>query len=652
MPLTSGVKLGKYEILALIGKGGMGEVYRAKDTKLGRQVAIKVLPEALARDPDRLARFEREAKVLASLNHSNIATIYGVEEGVEGTALVMELVEGDTLAVPQLLDAALKQARQIAEALEYAHERAVIHRDLKPANIKVTPEGKVKLLDFGLAKAIEDPAEPSDPSNAASNSPTVTLGHTRTGVILGTGAYMSPEQANGKPTDRRSDIFSFGAVFYEMLTGKQAFTGESMGDTLASVLKLEPDWKALPPETPPAIVRLLHRCLAKDRKQRLQAIGEARIVLESPFVEDAAPPKPSRDRREAVFAALALVATALALWGWLRPKPPDTHAVMRFQDTVSMAHFPGAVVLSRDGSRLAFVGGPQGQIYVRMLDQFEARPIPGTEGADFLSFSPDGQSISFMTFASGGTQQLKKISIAGGPAQKLATAGTALGPPVQSWEEDGNIYFASEGVLQRISQNGGQPQAIAAPDNKKGERYYVGPQLLPGGTQLLVSIYVGGSFSSHQVVALNLQTGAKKILLDHAGITQYVAVELGSAMGYLLYWDLTSGSLMAAPFDAKRLEVKGAPVSVTDGISASRLVGWGQFGISDSGTLAYVPGTAPQGPARTLVWVDRHGAEQPISAPPRAYDRPSLSPEGDRVAVGIQYARGGGPGTSIFGSTI
>ena len=283
MPLPSGTALGSYEIQSLIGAGGMGEVYRARDTRLKRVVAIKVLPPAFAADPQRMARFQREAEVLASLNHPGIAAIYGLEE----RALVMELVEGQTLAGPLPLDTALNYARQIAEALEYAHERGVMHRDLKPANIKITPEGVVKLLDFGLAKAIEDPVPSGDPSE----SPTLTLGATRAGVILGTAAYMSPEQAHGKAADRRADIFSFGAVLYEMLTGKRAFTGESVGDTLASVLKLDPDWKNLPAETPESIRRLLKRCMAKDRKQRLQAIGEARITLENPGSE-AEPPSP------------------------------------------------------------------------------------------------------------------------------------------------------------------------------------------------------------------------------------------------------------------------------------------------------------------------------------------------------------------------
>jgi serine/threonine protein kinase len=307
LSVTIGTKLGSYEITALIGAGGMGEVYRARDTKLKRDVALKVLPEAFASDTDRMARFHREAEVLASLNHANIAHIYGLEE----RALVMELVEGETLSSPLPIETALNYTRQIADALEYAHERGVIHRDLKPANIKVTPEGVLKLLDFGLAKAIEDPGGPAgDPSN----SPTLTLGATRVGVIMGTAAYMSPEQASGRIADRRSDIWSFGAVLYEMLSGKQAFAGESVSDTLASVLKLDPDWDALPAATPAAIRKLVRRCLTKDRKRRLQAIGEARIVLETLGEQDAAPPATAPSRSRLSMAAIAALTVVRLLW--------------------------------------------------------------------------------------------------------------------------------------------------------------------------------------------------------------------------------------------------------------------------------------------------------------------------------------------------
>ena len=382
MPLVVGSRLGPYEIVAPLGAGGMGEVYRARDTKLKRDVAMKVLPEALARDPDRMARFQREAEVLASLNHPNIAHIYGVEE----RALVMELVEGDSLRGGLPVETALNYAKQIAEALEYAHERGVMHRDLKPANIKVTPDGVVKLLDFGLAKAVEDPLTPSDPAN----SPTLTLGATRVGVIIGTAAYMSPEQASGKTADRRADIWSFGAVLYEMLSGKQAFEGESVSDILASVLKLDPDWDALPSATPPAVRKLMRRCLTKDRKQRLQAIGEARILLENPGRDQpTAPIAISRSQLAITLAAICgvlVLALATLAFVHFREKPPASPALMRFQiplpEKASVSTF---VSVSPDGRKLAFSApASDGRLalFARALDAIEPRLLAGTEAFD------------------------------------------------------------------------------------------------------------------------------------------------------------------------------------------------------------------------------------------------------------------------------
>jgi serine/threonine protein kinase len=356
MSLAVGSKLGPYEILALIGAGGMGEVYRARDTKLKRDVALKVLPEAFARDLERMARFQREAEVLASLNHPNIAHLYGLE----GPALVMELVEGETLKGPLPIDTVVNQARQIVEALEYAHERGVIHRDLKPANIKITPEGVVKVLDFGLAKVLEE----DQLTGSGADSPTLTLGHTRAGVILGTAAYMSPEQAVGKSADRRSDIFSFGALLYEMLTGQHAFKGESAPEILVAVARDEPEWAKLHADIPPAIHTLLRRCLTKDRKQRLQAIGEARIVLENLAggIEVPGPEGAPAKARATLFpwvaAALAVmtIIAGIALWGWLKPTPPEAHTVVRFETTLPVADTEGNLALSPDGTRLAFVG--------------------------------------------------------------------------------------------------------------------------------------------------------------------------------------------------------------------------------------------------------------------------------------------------------
>jgi Tol biopolymer transport system component len=619
MPLPPGTALGHYQIQSLIGAGGMGEVYRAHDTRLKRDVAIKVLPNVFARDPDRMARFQREAEVLASLNHPGIAAIYGVEE----RALVMELVDGPTLAGPLPLETALNYARQITEALEYAHERGVMHRDLKPANIKITPEGVVKLLDFGLAKAIEDPVPSGDPSE----SPTLSIGATRAGVIMGTAAYMSPEQAHGKAADRRSDIFSFGAVLYEMLTGKRAFTGESVGDTLASVLKLDPNWNQLPAETPEPIRRLLKRCLAKDRKQRLQAIGEARIILENPAAEPAAQPAaPVRAGYSAWIAAgvLAIVA-AVALWGWLKPTPPEPRPLTRFTYQSSAKGIP-IPVLSRDGSRIAQGGGPQAGVSLRLMDEFDAKPIPGSEGTgNPPCFSPDGQWIAF---AGAGGTQLKKVPVTGGAALTLAEGLTAVG--FCDWGQDDNVYFSVRGGIMRVPSNGGKPETLATADTKKNEPDYGFPQLLPGGKQLLFTMLSTGTLSGGQVGTLNLQTKEKKILLPSAGVARYAPSGPNPSVGHIVYG--RNNSLFAVSFDVNRLQV-GSPSPVLDGVFGLGPLAF--YGFSDSGTLVYASSGGLLGVgSSTLVWVDRQGAEQAIPAPARMYSANlKLSPDGGRVAV-------------------
>ncbi len=630
MPLSVGTRLGPYEILAPIGTGGMGEVYRARDVKLDREVALKVLPDTLTHDPEKLARFEREAKVLASLNHPNIGQIYAVEQD----ALVMELIEGDTLHGPLPLDTALHYARQIADALEAAHEKGIVHRDLKPSNIMITPEGVVKVLDFGLAKSSDDSAASGDPTL----SPTFTMSPTRGGLILGTAAYMSPEQARGRKVDKRADIWAFGVVLFEMITGQRPFLGEDLTEIMASVVKEEPRIELAPPR----VRRLLRKCLEKDPKKRLRDIGDVWELL-----EDAAS-QPSAERMERAtppprfgwapwgVAGFLAVLSAVALWGWLRPRPVEPQPVVRLDTPLpkSIGGGPGLAggpVLSRDGSRLAFVGGAERQIYVRMLDELDSRPIPGTEGAGFLCFSPDGQWISYN--ASG---QLRKIAIAGGPPQTLAEARTLVGPSTQSWGEDDNILYANDGVIMRIPSSGGKPEMVATPDARKGEISYFGAQALPGSDRILFSMMGSSAASSPKVVAFNPKTGAKKKLLDGLELAQYLPSKAASQIGYLIYSDLDTATLMAVAFDVKRLEVTSSAVSVLEGIRD--FVGpFFLFGISDSGTLAYVPGaSASNSTARTLVWVDRKGVEQPLSAPPRAYIFPKISPDGERVAVEIQ----------------
>jgi len=621
MRLNPGTRLGHYEVGALIGAGGMGEVYRARDTKLKREVAIKVLPDSFADDPARMARFQREAEVLASLNHPNIATIHGVEEG----ALAMELVEGETLAGPLPLETALEYARQIAEALEYAHDRGVIHRDLKPANVKITPDGIVKLLDFGLAKATEDPAESSDPSN----SPTLTLGATRVGVIIGTAAYMSPEQAGGKAADRRSDIWAFGAVLYEMLSGKQAFAGESVSDTLATVLKLDPDWNALPSNTPLAIRKLIRRCLTKDRKQRLQAIGEARIVVANP--KDQEEQQPARRVSRLPWAIAVAVASLLSLilaFGWWRAsRPPAPARLMNINFDLGSDAALGTVmplILSPDGTRIVYTsgaGGDKTQLSMRLLDRPNAAVLPGTEGANHPFFSPDGQWIGF-----GADGKLKKISISGGTAITLCDAPSFRGG---TWSENGMIVAALEsmGELSVVPESGGTPRPLLPPS--AGVRQRV-PQALPGGKSVIYTdTVIGADWDNATIQAVSFNDPTPKPLVKGGYFGRYVPTRQLSG-GHLVY--MSHGTLWGIPFDPDRLEVSGTAVPLLDDVATNAGGGEATFDFSNTGTFAYVPGTATRVP-RTMGWLDSSGKAQQLTAFPATvgYSQPRVSPDGKRL---------------------
>ena len=656
MRLSPGDHLGGYEIVCAIGAGGMGEVYRAVDTNLGRQVAIKVLPDAFANDPERLARFEREAKTLASLNHSNIAQIYGLEKAGDIRALVMELVEGPTLADriaqgPIPVDEALRIARQIAEALEAAHEQGIIHRDLKPANIKVRPDGTVKVLDFGLAKALEPISARVD----ATASPTITSPAMMTGVgmLLGTAAYMSPEQARGKPVDRRSDIWAFGCVLYEMLTGKRAFGGEDVTETLASVVKTEPAWEAIPDNVSPSLRTFLRRCLQKNPKQRLHDIADMRLALDgvfetSPFqVEESPAPARRLWRRAAPLVAAMMIGgllvglTAWRLWPSVAPQAVSRFTYSLPSDQVFRTSGRSMIAMSPDGRH--FVYNTAGGLYLRSMSALEGRLIRGTEAA--LSspfFAPNGESIGY--FQNG---QLKRISISGGAS--VVICAVPSDPFGVSWETDNTILFGQPNGIMRVSANGGTPELVIP--TKEGEQAY-GPQLLPDGNSVLFSITTATGatrWDTAQIVVQSLSTGRRTVVLRGGSDARYVPT------GHMLY--ALDDNLFAVPFDLDRVEASGEPVPVLEGIqrTGNPTVNGaaGNYGVSDGGTLVYIgPGTLPSflsgdraGPsARTLAWVDRAGREDPLPAPPRGYIYPRLSPDGTRVAV----STGGGEGIWIW----
>lgn len=652
MSISPGTSLGSFKIVSLLGVGGMGEVYRARDSKLGREVAIKVLPEAFAKDKDRLARFEREAKLLASLNHPNIASIYGLDEADGMQFLEMELIEGSTLDDRIALGAmriedALPLFSQIAEAIEFAHENGVIHRDLKPANIKVTEDGTVKVLDFGLAKALEDaPSSPGAGGTLALDSD--SAGKTGEGQILGTPAYMSPRQARGQQVDKRADIWAFGCCLYEALAGKRPFHGETATDLLAEIVKGEPDWEKLPPNVPARVRLLIWRCLQKDPKRRLRDIGEARFEL-SESGSDAsgvvpvlgatvAAPKPN-------WIAYALTAALAVGVGWLlsstlAPEASPSEATAQSSAGLSRVHRatiplpPGTefsygdadyiwtrsndtprLAISPDGSTLIF-GAREGKgvmLYQRRFEEDTAHVIPGTENAMFPYFSPDGKSIAFGTTRG----SLKTVALKSGRVSKLTSVST---PWVGRWSTDGHIYYRDNTGLRKIPSGGGKFVQLPRPDVVGFINLF---DIFPGGEWGLASIYRGGSVRTSGIWAIKFETGESRQLISEGSQPAYLPT------GHLVYF--RGSEILAAPFDLEKLEVTGDAAVVVDDV----LVDWAYevpyANFSDAGILVYASGPSLQG-RFSLVWVDRQGQIEPISGANGNYAHLRLSPDGTKIA--------------------
>jgi eukaryotic-like serine/threonine-protein kinase len=635
-PSLSGTHLGSYHIVSELGRGGMGEVYRAKDRKLQREVAIKVLPEEFAKDADRVSRFQREARLLAFLNHPNIAAIHGLEESSGKNFLVLELVEGETLREqlnrgPIPVEESLKLAVQIAEALEAAHEKGVIHRDLKPANIKVTPDGILKVLDFGLAKAFA-----AEPEANLSNSPTLSNAATKQGIILGTAAYMSPEQARGKSVDKRTDIWAFGCLLFEMLTGRAAFQGEDVSEILASVIKGDLHLDLLPANIHPRIRELLSRCIQKDLKKRYRDIGDVQFELEQVLADPGGllvQPITTVEHRTKLRAVLPWIAAALVLGAliagvsvWkLRPTEPRQvirldHDPLEGQQYSSITD--AVLAASPDGKKFAY--STTNGLYLRSVDELTAKLIPGTEGyTEEPFFSPDGKWIGYF---SGADRKLKKVAVTGGIPAVLCDVVQLDGA---WWSADSTIVYGRyPGDIMRISANGGTPESIV--EAKSGILQW--PQVLPDGKSVLYTVTIGNTPS--KIMIQSIKSGEPKELL--AGV---MARYLQS--GHIVYMRPDNFSLLAVPFDLDRLEVTGEPVAIVENVF--RYGSAPQYAVSNSGTLVYMPDiTGVLTPGRTLVWVDRNGKEEPIAAPPNFYGLPKISPDGTRLALtvhdGVNYS--------------
>ena len=632
MTLSTGTKLSHYEITSQLGKGGMGEVYQAKDTKLGRDVAIKVLPEEFAKDTDRVARFQREAKLLASLNHPNIAAIHGLEESDGTHFLVMELIEGQTLAdriktgaIP--VEESLKLALQITEALEAAHEKGVIHRDLKPANIKVTPDSKVKVLDFGLAKAFAGEQD----RVSLSNSPTLSDMATQQGLILGTAAYMSPEQARGKPVDKRTDVWAFGCVLYEMLTGQAAFQGEDVTEILAAVVKSGVNMDLLPANLHPRISEVLSRCLQKDQKKRYAGVGDAQYEIErvlgdpsGVFAQPLTAVKAKKKLRIGIpwvtaIAILCLIIASVAVW-LLKPAPPPEPVHRYPYNLPEDQQFTGPIwgkhlAISSDGTMIVYVAN--GQLYLKKTNELTASSIRGSdENPTHPFFSPDGQWIVYRSL---NDEQYKKISINGGSPVKLCEAENLSTP---TWVADDMIVFGGLGQITLFSPNKGTTEEII----KGGEQeWLVYPQILPGGKSILYSIE-SGSGEEFQFAVQSLNAEKPKFQLP-GGPARYLPT------GQIVYG--SENTLTAIRFDPNTLEILGGEIPLFDDVYRWGPASTTHVAISDSGTLAYIPGGMGTAAIGTLAWVDRKGNEELIDDTPRAYATPNISPDGTRVAFTI-----------------
>jgi serine/threonine-protein kinase len=626
----------------------MGEVYRARDTKLKREVAIKLLPDEFSRDGDRTSRFQREAEVLASLNHPNIGAIYDLLEAEGSRFLVLELVEGETLAEriargPIPLEDALDIAKQIGDALEAAHEKGVIHRDLKPANVKVSPEGKVKVLDFGLAKAMSGAnasatagshpgMEGTQAIPTLSNSPTM-LTSTMGGMILGTVAYMSPEQAKGRPADKRSDVWAFGCVFYEMLAGRSAFGGEDISDTLAAVLRAEPDWTALPADLRLSLRIVVEGCLKKDRRERIGDISAARFLMREAAGLLLPPPAPSKARRlrGILIAMAALVVGALAGIGIWISRTPTPSRVSRSTFTLPEGqNFTGTalnvVAISRDGSQIAYVADRQ--LHIRAMSDFSSKVVPGSEGALITTpvFSPDGRSI---VFYSGTDRAIKRLSTAGGVSVPVCSIDNA--PYGLTWDSD-DIVFADRGKgIMRVPAKGGNPELLA---KLSAGEIASAAQILPDANAVLFAVAKGMNNDQQMqwnVVAQSLKTGERKSLISNGAYARYVPT------GHIVYASLSSSgaTLFAVPFDVRRLKLAGEPTPVVEGVRRTTSNGIANFSVSETGTLVYVPGRRVSSEQLDLALVDGKGSVQPLKLPPAAYEHPRVSPDGRQVAYSI-----------------